>query len=167
MRCPVTSGRSIGWRAATGRGTRTGQRVASVSGVPSASAPKGSQTVWSPAAMWATTPRVPGGVGTGKTVIEQSLARWAEADVVVYVGCGERGNEMAGVLDEFPTLTDPRSGRPLMELAPKDGWDRDFIYVAPGQHGARGYDLSSVGEDGIGDTADDVVSWATPTSRIR
>jgi V/A-type H+/Na+-transporting ATPase subunit A len=58
---------------------------------------------------------IPGGFGTGKTVVEQSLARWADADVVVYVGCGERGNEMTEVLEEFPTLEDPRSGAPLME----------------------------------------------------
>ncbi len=58
---------------------------------------------------------VPGGFGTGKTVLEQSLARHASADVVVYVGCGERGNEMAEVIDEFPRLEDPRTGRPLME----------------------------------------------------
>jgi len=57
---------------------------------------------------------VPGGFGTGKTVLEQSLARHAAADVVVYVGCGERGNEMAEVLDEFPRLVDPRTGGPLM-----------------------------------------------------
>jgi V/A-type H+-transporting ATPase subunit A len=58
---------------------------------------------------------VPGGFGTGKTVIEQSLARYAEADVVVYVGCGERGNEMAEVLEEFPRLDDSRTGRSLMD----------------------------------------------------
>lgn len=58
---------------------------------------------------------MPGGFGTGKTVLEQSLARHAMADVVVYIGCGERGNEMAEVLDEFPALLDPRSGRSLME----------------------------------------------------
>ena len=58
---------------------------------------------------------VPGGFGTGKTVIEQSLAKYAEADVVVYVGCGERGNEMAELLHEFPRLTDERTGRPLMD----------------------------------------------------
>lgn len=58
---------------------------------------------------------VPGGFGTGKTVIEQSLAKFAEADVIVYVGCGERGNEMAEVLDEFPRLVDPRSGRSIMD----------------------------------------------------
>jgi V/A-type H+-transporting ATPase subunit A len=58
---------------------------------------------------------VPGGFGTGKTVIEQSLARFAEADVAVYVGCGERGNEMADVLEEFPALVDPRTGRSLMD----------------------------------------------------
>lgn len=58
---------------------------------------------------------IPGGFGTGKTVTEHSLARWSEADVVVYVGCGERGNEMTEVLEEFPTLEDPRHGAPLME----------------------------------------------------
>ncbi|WP_242395697.1 V-type ATP synthase subunit A [Anaeromyxobacter oryzisoli] len=58
---------------------------------------------------------VPGGFGTGKTVLEQSLAKWAAADVVVYVGCGERGNEMAEVLDEFPRLEDPRTGGPLLD----------------------------------------------------
>jgi V/A-type H+-transporting ATPase subunit A len=58
---------------------------------------------------------IPGGFGTGKTVVEQSLARWANADVVIYVGCGERGNEMTEVLEEFPTLDDPRTGAPLME----------------------------------------------------
>ena len=58
---------------------------------------------------------VPGGFGTGKTVIEQSLAKHSMADIVVYVGCGERGNEMADVLEEFPTLEDPRTGRSLMD----------------------------------------------------
>ena len=58
---------------------------------------------------------VPGGFGTGKTVIEQSLAKYAEADVMVYVGCGERGNEMAEVLEEFPRLVDLRTGRPVMD----------------------------------------------------
>jgi V/A-type H+/Na+-transporting ATPase subunit A len=57
---------------------------------------------------------VPGGFGTGKTVLEQSLAKHAAADVVVYVGCGERGNEMAEVLDELPRLEDPKSGGPLL-----------------------------------------------------
>jgi V/A-type H+-transporting ATPase subunit A len=58
---------------------------------------------------------VPGGFGTGKTVIEQSLAKYAEADIVVYIGCGERGNEMAEVLREFPALVDPRTGRSIMD----------------------------------------------------
>lgn len=58
---------------------------------------------------------IPGGFGTGKTVTEHSLARWADADIVVYVGCGERGNEMTEVLEEFPLLEDPRTGAPLME----------------------------------------------------
>ena len=58
---------------------------------------------------------LPGGFGTGKTVLQEALAKWCDADVIVYVGCGERGNEMAEVLDEFPRLDDPRSGRPLAE----------------------------------------------------
>jgi V/A-type H+-transporting ATPase subunit A len=58
---------------------------------------------------------VPGGFGTGKTVIEQSLAKYAEADVVVYIGCGERGNEMAEVLHEVGALKDPRSGHPVLD----------------------------------------------------
>ncbi len=58
---------------------------------------------------------IPGGFGTGKTVLLETLAKWCNADVIVYVGCGERGNEIAGVLEEFPQLDDPRSGRKLME----------------------------------------------------
>ena len=58
---------------------------------------------------------IPGGFGTGKTVLQETLAKWCDADVIVYVGCGERGNEMAEVLREFPKLSDPRSGRGLME----------------------------------------------------
>jgi V/A-type H+-transporting ATPase subunit A len=58
---------------------------------------------------------LPGGFGTGKTILQEALAKWCDADVIVYVGCGERGNEMAEVLDEFPDLEDPGSGRPLME----------------------------------------------------
>jgi V/A-type H+-transporting ATPase subunit A len=58
---------------------------------------------------------IPGGFGTGKTVLQQSLAKWAHADVVVYVGCGERGNELTEVLQEFPELVDPRTGASLME----------------------------------------------------
>ncbi len=57
---------------------------------------------------------IPGGFGTGKTVQEQTLARWASADVIVYIGCGERGNELTDVLEEFPKLVDPRTGDPLM-----------------------------------------------------
>jgi V/A-type H+/Na+-transporting ATPase subunit A len=58
---------------------------------------------------------LPGGFGTGKTVLQETLAKWCDADVIVYVGCGERGNEMAEVLHEFPGLADPRTGRRLME----------------------------------------------------
>ncbi|EHM10413.1 vacuolar-type H+-ATPase subunit A [Thermanaerovibrio velox DSM 12556] len=61
------------------------------------------------------TAAIPGGFGTGKTVTQHQLAKWSEAQVVVYIGCGERGNEMTDVLEEFPVLEDPRSGRPLME----------------------------------------------------
>ncbi|MGD2101096.1 MAG: V-type ATP synthase subunit A [Acidimicrobiia bacterium] len=58
---------------------------------------------------------LPGGFGTGKTVLEQTIARHADADVIVFIGCGERGNELAEVLEEFPHLVDPRSGAPLIE----------------------------------------------------
>ena len=61
------------------------------------------------------TAAVPGGFGTGKTMLLQQIAKWCDADVIVYVGCGERGNEMAGLLQELPGLEDPRSGRSLME----------------------------------------------------
>ena len=57
---------------------------------------------------------IPGPFGAGKTVSQQQLAKWSDADIIVYVGCGERGNEMTEVLTEFPQLTDPRSGKPLM-----------------------------------------------------
>ncbi len=58
---------------------------------------------------------IPGPFGSGKTVVQHQLAKWCDADVVVYVGCGERGNEMTDVLNEFPTLIDPKTNRPLME----------------------------------------------------
>src|SRR5512147_2950941 len=58
---------------------------------------------------------IPGPFGYGKTVTKHSIAKWADADIIVYIGCGERGNEMTEVLQEFPHLIDPRSGRPLME----------------------------------------------------
>jgi len=58
---------------------------------------------------------IPGGFGTGKTVTQQSLAKWADVDIIVYVGCGERGNEMTEVLSDFPELEDPKTGAPLMD----------------------------------------------------
>jgi V/A-type H+-transporting ATPase subunit A len=58
---------------------------------------------------------VPGGFGTGKTMIQHALAKWCDADIIVYIGCGERGNEMTDVLMSFPELIDPRTKRPLME----------------------------------------------------
>ncbi len=58
---------------------------------------------------------IPGGFGTGKTMTQQALAKWCEATIIVYIGCGERGNEMTEVLREFPQLVDPRTGRSLME----------------------------------------------------
>jgi V/A-type H+-transporting ATPase subunit A len=60
------------------------------------------------------TAAIPGGFGTGKTVTQHQFAKWSDADIVVYVGCGERGNEMTEVLTEFPHLTDPKSGKPLI-----------------------------------------------------
>jgi len=61
------------------------------------------------------TASIPGGFGTGKTITQQQLAKWSDADVIIYVGCGERGNEMVDILITFPELSDPKSGRPLME----------------------------------------------------
>jgi V/A-type H+-transporting ATPase subunit A len=61
------------------------------------------------------TAAIPGGFGTGKTVTEHQLAKWCDSEIVVYIGCGERGNEMTEVLSDFPKLEDPRTGAPLME----------------------------------------------------
>ncbi|MDR0387613.1 MAG: V-type ATP synthase subunit A [Treponema sp.] len=61
------------------------------------------------------TAAIPGGFGTGKTMTQHAVAKWCDADVIIYIGCGERGNEMTDVLTEFPRLTDPRNGRSLME----------------------------------------------------
>lgn len=60
------------------------------------------------------TAAIPGGFGTGKTITQHQLAKWSDADIIVYIGCGERGNEMTEVLEDFPKLNDPRSGEPLM-----------------------------------------------------
>ena len=61
------------------------------------------------------TAAIPGGFGTGKTITQHQLAKWSDADIIVYIGCGERGNEMTDVLTEFADLVDPRSGNPLMQ----------------------------------------------------
>ena len=61
------------------------------------------------------TSALPGGFGTGKTMTQHQLAKWSDADIIVYIGCGERGNEMTDVLEQFPKLIDPRTGKPLME----------------------------------------------------
>ncbi|MDR2534431.1 MAG: V-type ATP synthase subunit A [Treponema sp.] len=61
------------------------------------------------------TAAIPGGFGTGKTMTQHAIAKWCDADVIIYIGCGERGNEMTDVLTEFPELIDPRTGRSLME----------------------------------------------------
>ena len=61
------------------------------------------------------TAAIPGGFGTGKTMTQHALAKWCDADIIVYIGCGERGNEMTDVLTEFPKIQDPRTGKPLME----------------------------------------------------
>ena len=61
------------------------------------------------------TAAIPGPFGSGKTVTQQQLAKWSDTEIVVYIGCGERGNEMADVLNEFPELEDPKTGKPLME----------------------------------------------------
>jgi V/A-type H+-transporting ATPase subunit A len=61
------------------------------------------------------TAAVPGGFGTGKTMTQHQLAKWSDADIIVYIGCGERGNEMTQVLKEFGDLIDPKSGKPLTD----------------------------------------------------
>jgi V/A-type H+-transporting ATPase subunit A len=61
------------------------------------------------------TAAIPGGFGTGKTITQHRLAKWSDADIIVYIGCGERGNEMTEVLEDFPKLKDPRTGNPLMD----------------------------------------------------
>ena len=61
------------------------------------------------------TAMIPGGFGTGKTMLQHQIAKWSDADIIVYIGCGERGNEMTEVLEDFPKLIDPKNQRPLME----------------------------------------------------
>ena len=61
------------------------------------------------------TAAVPGGFGTGKTMTQHQIAKWSDADIIIYIGCGERGNEMTQVLEEFTHLVDPKSGNPLMD----------------------------------------------------
>ena len=73
---------------------------------------------------------VPGPFGSGKTVIQHQLAKWAEADIVVYIGCGERGNEMTDVLNEFPELKDPKTGQFPYG---KNRSDREYIRYACSQ----------------------------------
>jgi V/A-type H+-transporting ATPase subunit A len=96
---PVRTPRPVRARLATGAPLVTGQRVLD-SLFPVALGGKAA---------------IPGGFGTGKTVLLEALAKGSRADVIVYLGCGERGNELAGVLEEFPQLIDPRTGKPLME----------------------------------------------------
>jgi len=61
------------------------------------------------------TAMIPGGFGTGKTMLQHQIAKWSDADIIVYIGCGERGNEMTEVLEDFPKLIDPKTNKPLME----------------------------------------------------
>ena len=96
---PVRVGRPIKERLALDRPLVTGQRVIDTF-FPCA---KGGASA------------IPGGFGTGKTVTLQQIAKWSDADIIVYIGCGERGNEMADVVDQFPEIEDPRSGKKLIE----------------------------------------------------
>jgi V/A-type H+-transporting ATPase subunit A len=99
QKCPVRSARQVIKRLAPNKVLVTGQRVIDT---------------FFPIAKGGTA-CVPGPFGTGKTVVQHQLAKWVDADIVVYVGCGERGNEMTDVLTDFPKLKDPRSGEPLMK----------------------------------------------------
>jgi V/A-type H+/Na+-transporting ATPase subunit A len=98
-RWPIRSARSVQGRLEPSTPLITGQRVLDT---------------FAPVAKGGTA-AMPGPFGAGKTILQHALAKWCDADVIIYVGCGERGNEMAEVLDEFPRLIDPSSGRPLME----------------------------------------------------
>jgi len=98
-RWPIRSERPVQERLEPSRPLITGQRVLDT---------------FAPLAKGGTA-AMPGPFGAGKTILQHALAKWCDADVIIYVGCGERGNEMAEVLDEFPRLTDPSSKRPLME----------------------------------------------------
>ena len=99
QKCPVRRPRKAAQRLSPNKAMITGQRVIDT---------------FFPLGLGGTA-CVPGQFGTGKTVVQHQLAKWIDADVVVYVGCGERGNEMTDVLTEFPELKDPKSGKPLME----------------------------------------------------
>jgi V/A-type H+-transporting ATPase subunit A len=99
QKCPVRNARGVIKRLAPDRILVTGQRIIDT---------------FFPVAKGGTA-CVPGPFGSGKTVVQHQLSKWVDADIVVYVGCGERGNEMTDVLMEFPELKDPRSGEPLMK----------------------------------------------------
>jgi len=99
QKCPVRNARGVIKRLAPDRILVTGQRIIDT---------------FFPVAKGGTA-CVPGPFGSGKTVVQHQLSKWVDADIVVYVGCGERGNEMTDVLMEFPKLKDPRSGEPLMK----------------------------------------------------
>lgn len=99
QKCPVRSARPVTKRLAPDHILVTGQRVIDA---------------FFPVAKGGTA-CVPGPFGTGKTVVQHQLAKWVDAEIVVYVGCGERGNEMTDVLTEFPELKDPHTGEPLMK----------------------------------------------------
>ena len=96
---PVRAPRPVSERLALSKPLLTGQRVLDV---------------FFPIAKGGTA-AIPGGFGTGKTMTQHQLAKWSDADIIVYIGCGERGNEMTDVLEQFPKLIDPESGRPIMD----------------------------------------------------
>ena len=96
---PVRKARPIGERMRISKPLITGQRVIDT---------------FFPIAKGGTA-AIPGGFGTGKTMTQHQLAKWSDADIIIYIGCGERGNEMTDVLEEFPKLIDPKSGKAIME----------------------------------------------------
>lgn len=99
QKCPVRKPREYKERLTTKEPLLTGQRVIDTM-FPIAKGGTG---------------MIPGGFGTGKTMLQHQFAKWSNADIIVYIGCGERGNEMTDVLEEFPKLTDPKTGRPMIE----------------------------------------------------
>ena len=113
------------------------------------------------------TAAVPGPFGSGKTVVQHQLAKWSDVDIVVYIGCGERGNEMTDVLREFPELTDPRTGQSLMKRTVLIANTSDMPVAAREASVYTGITIAEYFRDmgyDVAVIADSTSRWAPPTS---